>query len=92
MYNVFYISLCYYCCCCLKKENYYFLCADCDECMQTISLIPIKKVVIIWCAHNVNGIVRTVDVTRNESENFLDVVDGVNITVAQSQDTGESES
>uniref|UniRef100_A0A9I9EDZ9 Uncharacterized protein n=1 Tax=Cucumis melo TaxID=3656 RepID=A0A9I9EDZ9_CUCME len=30
--------------------------------------------------------------TRNKSGNFPDAVDGVNITVAQSQDTEESES
>ena len=45
------------------------------------------------CALNVNGIVWTVDATRkNGSGNLLDVVGGVNITVAQSQDTSKSES
>ena len=47
---------------------------------------------IMQCAHNVNGVKWIVGATRNESENFVDVMDELNITVAQSQDTSESES
>ena len=46
----------------------------------------------MWCVHNVNGVVQMTSATRNKSGNFPDAVDGVNITVAQSQDTEESES
>ena len=39
-----------------------------------------------------NGFVWTIGTTRNELGNFPNVVDGVNITEAQSKDTSESES
>ena len=46
----------------------------------------------MWCADNVNGVVWMTGATRNKSRNFPNVLDGVNIIVAQLQDIGESKS
>lgn len=71
----------------LKRENYCFLSADFDECVQNINLILIKYAMLMQCANNVNErrlCGRSMQQKRNGLRNFADVVDEVNITIAQS--------
>lgn len=71
----------------LKRENYCFLSADCDECVQNINVILIKYAMLMRCANNVKErrlCGRSMQQKRNGSRNFADVVDEVNITIAQS--------
>ena len=75
-----------------KRENYDFLCADCNECVQTIILIPIKWEMLIGvCIMWMTLCEWPMQKERNELRNFPDAMDGMNIIVAKSQDTGESE-